>query len=51
MGKIFTDRVAVIYPDMENNNFAGIQNMRDALEEKMKQHYVQVYEQSKESSQ
>jgi hypothetical protein len=51
MGKTFTDRVAVIYPDMENNNFAGIQNMRDALEEKMKQHYIQVYEQSKESPQ
>ena len=51
MGKTFTDRVAVIYPNMENNNFAGIQNMRDALEEKMKQHYIQVYEQSKGSSQ
>ena len=51
MGRRFTDRVAVIYPNMENNNFAGIQNMRDALEEKMKQHYTQVYEQSKGSSQ
>ena len=50
MGRGFTDRVAAIYPDMENNNFAGLQDMRDALEERMKQHYIQVYQQSKEPS-
>ena len=50
MGRRFTDRVAVIYPNMENNNFAGLQDMRDALEERMEQHYLQVYQKSKDAS-
>jgi len=50
MGRRFTDRVAVIYPNMENNNFAGLQDMRDALEERMEQHYFQVYQKSKDTS-
>ena len=50
MGRRFTDRVAAIYPNMENNNFARLQDMRDALEERMEQHYVQVYYQSKDAS-
>tara|TARA_A100001515_G_scaffold102379_1_gene83075 strand:+ start:2259 stop:2924 length:666 start_codon:yes stop_codon:yes gene_type:complete len=50
MGRGFTDRVAAVYPNMESNNFAGLQDMRDALEERMKQHYIQVYQKSKEPS-
>ena len=50
MGREFTDRVVAVYPELETNNFDGLQDIRNDFEETMKQHYIQVYQQSKEPS-